>query len=53
VMFDATDSFVIVCQKLDKLRFAGTVNWEVLGKNILRSLKLTQEKNCKTLLRGS
>ena len=38
--FDAMDSFVMACQKLDELRFAGTTDWGILGKNILRNKQL-------------
>jgi len=40
MMFNVTESFVNVCQKLDELRFAGTVNWGILGKNIFRNMQL-------------
>lgn len=37
---DTTERFVIVCQKLDELRFAGTIDWGLLGPNIFRNFKL-------------
>jgi hypothetical protein len=34
------EAFVKVCQKLDELRFAGTINWGPLGENIHKNDKL-------------
>ena len=38
--FNATESFVKVCQKLDEHRFVGAVNWGLLGKNVFGNSKL-------------
>ena len=36
-----TEDFVNVCQKLDQLRFEGTIDWGVLGENIHKNNTLT------------
>ncbi len=40
MVVEATDSFVRVCEKLDELRFKGTVNWDPLGRNIFGNPRL-------------